>query len=227
VARGLVQQVRQRRVAAAGHGQAGSGRRMGLLARVGRCVERFGDGRRRAPHRGCFLDGDCRRSRLLAARVHCQGDRRGCDQCMAEGLLSHRWLVKHSGSASAFPTGGSGGSVPASSAGLGPPSDGGWQFPQRSPGSPESGAPASADPPSAGGGATTAGYVTKPPSNVALAGTPFTVTAEAPGAYARKSRTGFPVTARRAPSGVVFFEIALWLECIIRLSPLWRIATIN
>src|SRR5207302_10603049 len=122
---------------------------------------------------------------------------------------------------------GSGGSVPASSAGLGPPSDGGWQFPQRSPGSPESGAPASADPPSAGGGATTAGYVTKPPSNVALAGTPFTVTAEAPGAFARKSRTGLPVTARVAPSGVVFFEIALWLECIIRLSPLWRIATIN
>ena len=109
VARRLVQQVRQRRVAAACHGQAGSGRWMGLLARVGRGIERFGNGRRRPPHRGCLLDAHCRGSRLLAASVHCQGDRRGGDQCMAEGLLSHRWLVKHSGSASAFPTGGPGG----------------------------------------------------------------------------------------------------------------------
>src|SRR5947209_5347215 len=102
-----------------------------------------------------------------------------------------------------------------------PPSHAGWQFPQRSPGWPESAGPPSAPPassapasgvpasPGGGGGAMTPGYVTNPPANVALTDTPFSVTAEAPGAYAWKSRTGLPVTDRVAPASFASIAPAL------------------
>src|SRR5437763_16134408 len=76
-------------------------------------------------------------------------------------------------------------------------------------GAPASGVPASGVPASTDGGGEPAGYTTSPELSVASTVTPLSVTADAAGAYAWKSRTGLPVTASVVPASFVSIAFAL------------------